>query len=257
MPVLYGRWLVGKRVACHAPEDGNGTWAEYMAAELDGVVPLIKDVTSEQGACFVVNPLTAWTLLSIAKESGQQAFIQTAAASAIGRMIDRLSRRKGLVCVNIVRRREQVELMKKEGAIHVLDTSQDGWQEQLKVLSDRHHIGMAFDAVGGELSGQVAQALNKDGRLIVYGALAGENCQVSPRSLLFEGKRLEGFWITRWIKSRNRLQILRMAYQAQKLLRSDLKTDVQARFPLDKIQDAIALYKQKRTDGKVLLIPTL
>ena len=66
-------------------------------------------------------------------------------------MIDRLARRRGLVCVNIVRRREHVELMKQDGAIHVLDSSQAGWLEQLKVLSERLRIKIAFDSVGGEL----------------------------------------------------------------------------------------------------------
>ena len=153
---LYGRWLVGKRVACKSPDDGNGTWAEYMAAGVANVVPLIKEVTLEQGASLIVNPFTAWVFMTIAKEAGHASFIQTAAASALGRMIERLSRRWGMVSINIVRRREQVELMKKEGAVHVLDSSQTGWQEQLRILADRHKTGIAFDAVGGELSDQVA-----------------------------------------------------------------------------------------------------
>src|SRR5207249_8142223 len=116
-------------------------------------------------------------------------------------------------------------------------------------------IRLAFDAVGGELSAQVGQAMSRGGRVIVYGALAGENCEISPLSLLFESKRLEGFWLPLWIQERNTFQKLRMAYQAQKLLGSDLKTDVQARFPLENVQEAIALYRATRTAGKVLLIP--
>jgi len=252
---LYGRWLVGKKVACKAPEDGNGTWAEYMTAGARYVIPLKGDVTLEQGASLVVNPLTAWALLTRAKEAGHRAFIQTAASGAVGRMMERLGREWGLVSINLVRRREQVELMKTEGAVHVLDTSQSGWQEQLKVLADRHKIAIAFDAVGGELSAQVAQALVKGGKVIVYGALGGENIQMSPSSLIFEGKHLEGFWVSDWVKHRSLRQNFLMTRDCQTYLNSALKTTIQARFPLEKIQDALALYKQKRTDGKVVLIP--
>jgi len=66
---------------------------------------------------------------------------------------------------------------------------------------------------------------------------------------------MEEFWLPVWIKSRNWWQNIRMAYEVQKLLGSDLKTDIQARLPLDKVKEAITLYKEKRTEGKVLLIP--
>src|SRR5215475_13192552 len=44
-----GRWLVGKRVACLAPEDGHGPWAEYMVTSADLCIPLSKHVSFEQG----------------------------------------------------------------------------------------------------------------------------------------------------------------------------------------------------------------
>ena len=144
---LYGRWLVGKRVACHAPEDGNGTWAEYMVADTGSVVPLMKGVSLDEGASFLVNPLTAWTLLTIAKEEGHNAFIQTAAAGALGRMMERLARRWSMRSINVVRRREQVERLKSAGTVHVLDSSDPGFDEQLRVLCQRHGVRLALDAV--------------------------------------------------------------------------------------------------------------
>jgi len=252
---FYGRWLVGKRVACRAPEDGNGTWAEYMATDSKGVVPLIKEVTLEQGASLLVNPLTAWALLTLAKKEKHRGFVQTAAASALGQMMERLSRRWRMVSINIVRRREQVERLKKDGAVHVLDSSAPGFEEQLHVLSERYKIRLAFDAVGGDLTSRVASAMPPGSKVIVYGALAGENCQMSPLSLIFEDKKMEGFWLSQWVKKLGFWRKMSMAYGAQKLLSSDLSTHIQARYPLEKVEDAIALYKEKRTEGKILLMP--
>src|SRR5215831_16398429 len=42
---LMGHWLVGKRVACLAPEDGHGTWADYMVTSTDICIPLSKDIS--------------------------------------------------------------------------------------------------------------------------------------------------------------------------------------------------------------------
>ena len=253
---VYGRWLLGKRVACRAPEDGNGTWAEYMATDSRGVVPLLKSVSLEQGASFLVNPLTAWTLLRIAKKGHHPGFVQTAAASALGHMMERLARRWRMNCINIVRRQEQVELLKKDGAVHVLDSSAPGFEEALRVLCERHGIRLAFDAVGGELTSRVASAMPEGSKVIVYGALSGDNCQMSPSALIFGGKTMEGFWLSDWIKRIGFFSKMRMAVGAQKLLSTDLATHVQARFPLDKVRDAIDFYKERRSDGKVLLIPS-
>jgi NADPH:quinone reductase-like Zn-dependent oxidoreductase len=251
----YGLWLMGKRVACHAPEEGNGTWAEFMAVDAKGVIPLLDEVTLEQGASLLVNPLTAWELLRKAKREHHPGFVQTAAASSLGLMIERLARRWDLVSINIVRRPEQVESMKLGGAVHVLDSSADGFEEQLRILCERHKIRLAFDAVGGELSAHVTSAMPKGTKIIVYGALSGENCQMSPHSLIFENKTMEGFWVTDWIKQISFLSKLKMASSVQKFLATDLSTNVQARFPLENVKEAISLYKEKRSEGKVLLIP--
>src|SRR5207344_2572498 len=96
---FYANWLVGKRVSCRAPEDGNGTWAENMVCPADLCVPLRQSVTLEQGS----------SLLQIARQEKRPAFVQTAAASALGRMLPRLAKRFGMESINIVRRREQVE----------------------------------------------------------------------------------------------------------------------------------------------------
>ena len=81
---LMGRWLVGKRAACLAPEDGHGTWAEYMVTSADVCIPLFKHISFEQGAYLTINPMTACALVEIARTGGHLAFVQTAAARRWG-----------------------------------------------------------------------------------------------------------------------------------------------------------------------------
>lgn len=249
------RALLGLRVACHAPENGDGTWAEYMVCRASACIPLLTTVTIEEGASLIVNPLTALALMDIVKKGAHKTFIQTAGAGALGKMLARLARREGIEVLNIVRRREQVELLKTLRCPYVLDCRQEGFEDQLKVLCQRLKVRLALDAVGGELTAPIARAMIKGSRVIVYGALSGDSCAISPASLIFEGKSVEGFWLTEWLKHRSIGRILWMAFQAQRLLKQELRTDVQARFPLDKIHEAIGLYKEKRSDGKVLLVP--
>src|SRR5262245_33397185 len=88
-----GHWLVGKRVACLAPEDSHGTWAEYMVTSTDVCIPLFRRISFEQGAYMTINPITACALLETARTGGHAAFVQTAAASTVGIMVARLAKR--------------------------------------------------------------------------------------------------------------------------------------------------------------------
>jgi NADPH:quinone reductase-like Zn-dependent oxidoreductase len=70
---LMGRRLVGKRAACLAPEDGQGSWAEYMVTSADVCIPLFKHISFEQGAYLTINPMTALALVEIARTGGHLA----------------------------------------------------------------------------------------------------------------------------------------------------------------------------------------
>src|SRR5512140_2529687 len=77
------RLLNGRRVACSAMLAGDGTWAEYMVTSAQSCVPLNRNVSLEQGAMLLVNPLSAFAILEIAQLGKHRAMVSTAAASAL------------------------------------------------------------------------------------------------------------------------------------------------------------------------------
>jgi len=250
-----GRWLVGKRVACLAPEDGHGTWAEYMITSTDICIPLVKHISFEQGAYMTINPITACALVETARTGGHATFVQTAAASTLGIMIARLAKRFQLTGIHIVRRPEQVRKLKNLGCEHVFDSSDASFQKRLAETCNEFKALIAFDAVGGELTRRLALAMPPKSRIVIYGALADEPCQIDSRDFFFRDKKLEGFWLSRWIKKKGFLPKLLLAARVQKLLSNELQTHVQTRFPLEDILPAIELYTRQRTEGKILLLP--
>jgi NADPH:quinone reductase len=215
---------------------------------------LRKNVDLEQGAALLINPMTAWALMEEARRGRHRAVVQTAAASALGRMIVRLGKRFSIPVINVVRRAEQVELLRKLGAAYVVNTSEPEFDKRLGELCHKLGASIGFDAVAGEMSAIVLRAQPQGSRLLVYGALSLQASQADPACLIFEAKRLEGFWLTSWLRSRTLLGQLRLARQIQKLLRSDLKTDFQAKVPLQEAGRALQQYAGNMTAGKVLLM---
>jgi len=218
-------------------------------------VPLNRHVELEQGATLLVNPLTAWALMDEARSGRHQAVVQTAAASALGRMVVRLGQKSSLPVVNVVRRPEQVNVLREMGAEHVLNSGDPSFDASLRDLCHRLGTTIGFDAVAGEMSARVMRAQPSGSRLLVYGALSLGASQADPGSLIFEGKRLEGFWVSAWLRRRSMLGQLRIARRVQRLLAHELKTEIRARFPLEEAARALEQYAGNMTGGKVLLMP--
>lgn len=254
---LYAQALVGRAVACTAPNAGDGTWAEYMLTPANFCFPLRRDVSLLRGATALVNPATAWALLDLAQRAGHRAAVHTAAASSVGQMIVRLSRTFGLPVIHIVRRPAQVALLRSLGADYVLDSSAATFHDELRDLSRRLEATIAFDAVAGSLTGQLLQALPRGAEVVVYGALAGNTVDVDVGELIFKQKQLTGFWLADWFRQQSPLTILRTAATIQRQLNTELRTTVRACLPLAEVQRGLDLYTADMSAGKVLLMPGL
>jgi NADPH:quinone reductase-like Zn-dependent oxidoreductase len=240
-------------------KDQDGTWAEYFVADAFGCIPLSKGINTEQGASLLANPLTAVGLLDESRRRGAQAVLQTAAASQAGRMVIRLAREAGMPLVNIVRRPEQVELLRKLGAENVLNSTAPDFQEQLVDICTQLKVTAAFDAVAGPMTGTLLEAMPEGSVVFVYGALSEDACSgVSPIGLIFQNKKVEGFFLTQWIRQRGLLTVIRQANRVQKLVAGgQLQTTIQRQVGLDEAVEAILHYKDNMTAGKILIKPSL
>lgn len=256
-PGPVGRYFLGKRVACLNQGEGDGMWADYVVASAKGgVLPLNRSLSLEQGAMSIINPLTASAFLEIAREAGHEAVVLTAAASSLGQMVNRLFRTSGLQVINIVRRDAQVDLLKEQGASVVLNSSKTDFDEQLLDMCHQHEVHLAFDAVAGEMTGQLLRALPAHSKVMLFSALSHEAARVSPDQIIFEDKAVDGFWLGPYISNKNLLQILRMWRRAQKLMLKELKSTIRAEYPLEDAKQAVKDYLGHMTGGKVLLIPS-
>ncbi len=251
------RRLVGKRVACGGQTDTDGTWAEYYLAEARACVPLQRGIDLEQGASLIINPLTALGLFDLARKARVPAVLQTAGASQVGRMLVRLAADAGLPLLSIVRRDEQVELLRSMGAEHLLNSESERFEEQLRRICAELRITMAFEAVAGEMTGRLFNAMPAGARVVVYGALSESPCAaIDPIGLIFRGKRVEGFYLGDWIREQGLLGALRASSKVQKLIRSGaFSTAIQRRVGLEDAVEGLLQYHEHMTDGKVLILP--
>lgn len=252
---LMSRYLLGKRVACISPPDGDGTWAEYMVTRSNLALPLKKSIGMEHGSMSIVNPLTALSLMWLAKKRGQKTIVLTAAASSLGLMINRMARVQGIRVINIIHREGQEKLLQEAGATTVLQSNKSGFSQELHDACQTHQCRLAFDAVAGPLTLELLDAMPPGSRVTVYGSLSGEPVNVPTDRFVRQDKTVDGFWLINHMKHRNILSVVAMWRKAQRRLTGELGSLVRVRYPLEESAAAILDYRSHMTGGKVLIIP--
>ena len=139
---------------------GDGTYGEHSIAVAQMCLPLPEGTDARDGASCFVNPMTALGMVETMRREGHTALVHTAAASNLGQMLHRICLADGVPLVNVVRRPEQVELLRGLGAEHVCDTSSETFFADLVAAIEATGATLAFDAVGGgDLASQILNAM--------------------------------------------------------------------------------------------------
>lgn len=248
------RWLRGLRpgmpVATLNPRGGN--WQEYVILSAQHVVPT-GDLPTAQAATFFVNPATAYVMSrQVLRVQRGEWLLQTAAGSALGRMVQRLGQQHGFRVLNVVRRPEQAEQMRQAGltatAVPLAELP-----AEVRRLTGSNGVRHAIDAVGGSTAEAVVRCLAPGGRLLVYGALADEPMTIHPRELMLGNIRLEGFWLSEWIKRQSIPTLLRLFARLRRLMKAGVVTTDVEEYPLEQIQQAVRQAEAVGKPKKVLL----
>ena len=250
---LLARLRMNRRVA--VPNAAGGNWAEQVVVPAGQVWPVPRRLTDEQAASFFVNPASALVMTRYVLRVPAGAWlIQTAAGSALGRMVIRLGRRFGFRTINVVRRREQAEELQREGADAVVATNEESLAERVRALTGEEGVRFAMDAVGGATGSEAAGVLGTGGHMLLYGTLSGEPLTIDPRTLMTGHKRVEGFWLSEWVRQQSRITMGLLFTKLGKLIQSGvLATEVGATFPLNDVRAAVRQAALPGRQGKVLL----
>ncbi|HUC32751.1 MAG TPA: zinc-binding dehydrogenase [Ilumatobacteraceae bacterium] len=132
---------------------GGASYGEYRNVSTMSCIELPDGTQPEQAAACFVNPLTALGMVETMRMEGHTALVHTAAASNLGQMLNRLCINEGVGLVNVVRKPEQAELLRSQGAEHVCDSSQASFRDDLTAAISATGATIAFDAIGGGTTG--------------------------------------------------------------------------------------------------------
>jgi NADPH:quinone reductase len=252
-PGLMGRFVKGKRVTVINGAGGN--WAEYAVIPWKQARPVPSDLSDDQVASFFVNPATVLALIQhiLVVPKGEW-LLQSAAGSALGKMIIRFCRNEGIKTINVVRRREAIAELKELGGDIVLTTEDGPVDEQVEKLTKGEGVHYALDPVGGDTGTQVFNSLADDGMLVVYGTLTNEPIRINARRMIAGKRIVRGFWLGHWMREQSIPKSLKLFREIGRQIRAGvLATEVGGHFPLDEVVAAARAAEVPGKAGKILL----
>lgn len=247
--------LVGRRVAFATGVSNWGSWAEYAVANASAAIPLIDGVADADGAAMIVNPLTALAMFDIVRDEGAKAFVLTAGASQLCKLIMGVAREEGFRPIAIVRRDDQIPLLEAAGAAHVLNAEAADFRGRLREVMKAEQPRVFLDAVTGPLASAIFDAMPRRGRWIVYGRLDPSATTIrEPGQLIFQDKKIEGFWLRDWMLRHPERRGVAVMEAQKRFADGRWKTDVTAVVP---IAEAIRRVPEElaKPNGKVFIAP--
>lgn len=262
--------LLGKVVAVM----GGGMYGQYRAVPVMMCLPLLDGHTPKDGASSFVNPLTALSMIETMRMEGHTALVHTAAASNLGQMLNRICQADGVELVNIVRRKEQADLLKDMGAKYVVNSSDDTFMADLTDAIHATGATLAFDATGGGklasniLTAMEGAAARTPGAYSIYGSIHHKQVylygglDVSP-TVLSRGYGMAwgvGGWLLPNFLAKAGMEVtVRLRTRVAKELKTTFASHYTDEISLSEAlqADIVAKYNAKSTGSKFLICPQL
>lgn len=260
--------LMGKVVAGL----GGGMYGQYRCLPAMTCLPLLDGDTAKDGASSFVNPLTSLSMIETMRMEGHSALVHTAAASNLGQMLNRICQDDGVELVNIVRRQEQVDILKGLGAKYICNSSDDDFMAQLTDAVHATGATLAFDATGGGgLASQILQAMEgaaarTPGAYSIYGSVHHKQVylygglDVSP-TVLSRGYGMAwgvGGWLLPNFLAKAGMEVgMRLRTRVAKELKTTFASHYTDEISLSEAlnADIVARYNAKSTGSKFLMCP--
>jgi NADPH2:quinone reductase len=244
---------IGDRVAS---VNFRGSYAELAIADADKVVPIPDGLDTRAAAALMLQGMTAHYLATSvhALQPGDRCLVH-AAAGGVGLLLCQIAKRRNAIVFGTVSTAEKARLARDAGADEVIDYTTQDFVAEVQRLTNGAKLQVVYDSVGATTYLGSIDCLAPRGMLALFGQSSGVVPPIDP--LLFTRKG--SLFMTRptlghYIATRDELvwragDVLGWVREGAVTLRIDREV------PLAQAADAHRALEERRTTGKVLLVP--
>jgi len=239
---------VGTRVAVFA---GQGGLAEYGVFDADRAVPIPDAMPFEEAAGFLVAYGTSHlALMHRARLAPGDRLLVLGAAGGVGLTAVELGAMVGAEVIAVARGAEKLAVAKAAGATHLIDSEAGDIRAEVTALGG---ADVVYDAVGGAAFKAALRAANPEARILTIGFASGEVPQIPANILLVKNVTVMGVYWGGYMKFAPTTLTQSLTDLMALYAEGRIKPHISARFPLDRVDEALELMRSRKATGKVVV----
>ena len=244
---------VGDRVAWSGV---LGSYAEYVAAPAEALVPIPPVVSDRDAAASMLQGMTAHYLShdAFVLKPVDTALVH-AAAGGVGLLLVQMAHNLGAKVIGTVSTEEKAKLALAAGADDVILYTQTDFEAETKRLTGGKGVDVVYDGVGAATFEKSMNVLRPRGMLVLYGASSGPVPPVDPIKLSQKGSiYMARTTLAHFTATREEL-LARSGAVFGMVAAGKLKLQIGRAYKLEEAQQAHLDLEGRKTNGKLLLIP--
>lgn len=239
---------VGQRIAAHTGVNGL---REYAAVRAEICVPIPDEMPFTDAAAFLVTYGTSHIALDDkAQLQAGERLLVLGASGGVGLTAVELGKLMGAEVIACARGTEKLEICKKLGADHLIDSDTDDIRARVKALGG---ADVLYDPIGGAQFEAGMRACNVGARLLPLGFASGEVPQIPANILLVKNMTVLGFYIGGYAKLKPKALPRSFKTLMGWYLEGKLTPHVSNVLPLDQANEGLDLLRTRKATGKVVI----
>jgi NADPH2:quinone reductase len=234
----------------------RGAYAEYAVVPAWRLVPIPDEVSSLEAAAVMLQGMTAHYLTqdTYPLQEGELALIH-AAAGGVGLLLVQMAKMRGARVIGTASTEEKAALAKEHGADEMIVYTEQDFEAAVKRLTGDAGVDVVYDSVGKTTFEKSLNCLKPRGYMVLYGQSSGAVPPQDPQILNRKGS----LFLTRpslahYTASHEEIQE-RAADLFNWIASGQLQVRIDETFPLEDAPAAHRYMEDRKTKGKLLLIP--
>lgn len=235
---------------------GWGGFATEAIVEDSRIVPMPDDMDFVTASAYVLAYGTSLhALQDRARLAAGETLLVLGASGGTGIAAIEIGKAMGARVIAAASSAERLEFCRSHGADAGIDYRHDDLRERIKTLTDGRGVDVVYDPVGGPYTEPAFRSLAWNGRHLVVGFAAGEIPRLPLNLPLLKGAAVVGvFWGNFLRQSREAAHSHMAALMA--LHRSGkVRPPITRTFPLEEAGAALRLMMDRRSMGKIVIVP--
>lgn len=222
----------------------QGTYAEYIALPLAGIVPIPDEVRLADAAGFQGTLAVAWHAVKTQAGVGHgDVVLVTGATGTLGAAVAEVTRALGARAIGLGRDSTRAQSVSDwfEGGVVLANP---GWPDAVRLRTGGKDISAIVDLVGGDLLGECLSLLQPGGTLVALGSAGADASRIDARLFYQRQITVRG---SRRFREVERSEVLALLAQGA------LRMPPAQRFRLEDARSALAAITHRHTSGRILI----